>query len=65
MGAGEALLDAIGARWPLNYVASRERTRATICATLGEAAFTAAHEEGRAMPLEQAIAAALDEGADG
>jgi predicted ATPase/class 3 adenylate cyclase len=65
MGAGQGLLDTIGASWPPNYVASRERTQAAVCAALGEAAFTAAHEEGRAMPLEQAIAAALDEGASG
>ena len=42
-------------------MASRERTRAALRAALGEAAFTAAHEEGRAMPLLQAIRCALEE----
>jgi tetratricopeptide (TPR) repeat protein len=62
MGAAEGLLDAIGAVWPPNYMASRERTQSTIVAALGDAAFTAARHEGRAMPLDEAIAAALDAG---
>lgn len=42
MGAAEGLLDSIGASWPSIYMASRVRTRAAICAALGEAGFTAA-----------------------
>jgi hypothetical protein len=60
MGAAERVLDSIGAAWPPPYVASRQRTQAVLCAALGEAAFTAAREEGREMPLEQAIAYALE-----
>jgi non-specific serine/threonine protein kinase len=64
MGAAEGLLDTIGAAWPPPYVASRERTQTAICAALGEANFTAAREEGRSMPLEEAIAYALKGGSN-
>jgi non-specific serine/threonine protein kinase len=60
MGAAEGLQDSSGASWPPSYVASRERTQTAICDALGEAVFTAAREEGRALPLEQAVAYALE-----
>ena len=59
-GAAEALYDAIGARQVLDYRIHHERTVARVRAQLGEARFTAAWAEGRAMPLEPAIAYALD-----
>jgi predicted ATPase/DNA-binding SARP family transcriptional activator len=61
MAAAEGLLDTTGAFWSPSYVASRERTRTTLCAALGEAAAAAAQSEGRGMPLEQAIFYALME----
>jgi non-specific serine/threonine protein kinase len=61
MGAAEGLLDAIGASWPPNYVAGRERTMAAIRTALGEEAFAAAWAEGRALSLEEAIRYALAE----
>jgi hypothetical protein len=42
----------------------RERTLGAVRARLGEAAFTAARAEGQAMPLDQAVAYALNEAPD-
>jgi hypothetical protein len=54
-GAGSALRDALGARrWP-SEAGDYERSLAAVCLGLGERAFVAAWEEGRTMPLEQAI----------
>jgi tetratricopeptide (TPR) repeat protein len=61
MGAAEGLLDAIGASWPPNYVAARERARAVIRAALGEEALAAAWTEGRGMALDEAVRYALEE----
>jgi ATP/maltotriose-dependent transcriptional regulator MalT len=60
MGAAEGLLDAIGASWPPNYVAGRERAMAVIRTALGDETSAAAWAEGRAMTLQQAIAYALE-----
>jgi ATP/maltotriose-dependent transcriptional regulator MalT len=61
MGAAEGLLAAIGASWPPNYVAGRDRALATIRTVLGAETTAAAWAEGRAMTLEQTIADALAE----
>jgi predicted ATPase len=58
-GAASALRDAIGTRLPLE---EEERFAEPVAATrevLGEDAFAAAWEEGRAQPLEQVVAEAL------
>lgn len=59
LGAVEALREAIRTPLPLFYRNSRERTVAGLRAGLGEAAFAAACEKGRAMTLEQAMSEAL------
>jgi tetratricopeptide (TPR) repeat protein len=63
-GAVAALREATGAQVPpldrARYAQSVDRVRDR----LGEAAFAEAWSEGHAMPLEQAIAYALDEGED-
>ena len=60
-GAVAALREATGAQVPpldrAGYARSLDRVRAR----LGQAAFFAAWDEGHALPLEQAIAYALDE----
>jgi tetratricopeptide (TPR) repeat protein len=63
MGAAEGLLESLGASWPPTYVAGRERSKAVICAAIGEEAFSTVWAEGRAMGLEQAVGYAL-EGSD-
>lgn len=60
MGAAEGLLDSIGASWPPNYLAGRDRTVAACRAALGDVASEAARAEGRAMMMEQAVTYALD-----
>jgi tetratricopeptide (TPR) repeat protein len=58
-GAASALRDAIGTRLPLE---EEERFAGPVSATrevLGEDAFAAAWEEGRAQPLKQVVAEAL------
>jgi predicted ATPase len=58
--AAAALRDAIGAlMWPVER-ASYNRTLAAAQAQLDAAAFAAAWEEGRALPLEEAVALALE-----
>lgn len=59
LGAAEALLGVVGAHL---YRADRleyERTVAAVRAAIGETAFAAALDEGRAMSLEQAIGFAM------
>jgi predicted ATPase/DNA-binding SARP family transcriptional activator len=63
LGAAEGLLDAVGGSWAPTYVAGRERAIAVLRAALGEEAFATARAAGRAMPLEQACACALQEDA--
>jgi predicted ATPase/Tfp pilus assembly protein PilF len=58
-GAAEALREAIGAPLPPSDRTEHDRHVATARAALDEAAFAAAWAEGRALPLEQAIALAL------
>jgi hypothetical protein len=55
-GAAEALREAINAPLPAAYQRDYEPYLAEARAGLGEAAYTAAWAEGRAMPLEQALA---------
>ncbi len=57
-GAAASLRDAIGAPLPPTDRASYERTVADVRVQLDAATFEAAWTEGRALPLEQAIAAA-------
>jgi DNA-binding SARP family transcriptional activator len=62
LGASEALISAIGLRGHPYYRPDRalyERITARVGVTLGEAAFEAALDEGRAMSPEQAIEYAL------
>jgi non-specific serine/threonine protein kinase len=60
-GTAEALREALGV--PLAPAARSDQDQAVraLRSTLGEEAFAAAWAEGRAMPLEEAIALALDE----
>ena len=60
-GAAEVLREAIGAPLSPAERADYERQLAADRAHLDEAAWAAAWAEGRAMPLEQAIAFALDQ----
>lgn len=64
-GAVEALCETIGASLLPAEQAHYERDRASARDALGEVAFAAAWSEGRAMPLEQAIADALGDSASG
>jgi hypothetical protein len=59
--AARALRDAIGAPLPPYQCARLERRVAAARDDLGEEAFAIRWGEGQAMPLEQAIAAALQE----
>jgi predicted ATPase/class 3 adenylate cyclase len=64
LGASEALVSAIGLRGHPYYRPDRvlyERVKAEVRTKLGEAAFEAALDEGRAMPAEQAVEYALEE----
>jgi hypothetical protein len=63
-GAAERLRAALGCRPPPAARATYERALATACAQLGEAAFATAWEGGRALPVEQAIAEAVDDAAE-
>jgi hypothetical protein len=61
-GATQALLDAIGAAQLLPHdQATYERNLATVHTQLGDETFAVAWAAGRAMPLEEVIAEALDE----
>ncbi|HEX5848487.1 MAG TPA: AAA family ATPase, partial [Rubrobacter sp.] len=66
LGASEALISAIGLRGHPYYRPDRdlyERVRGEVRASLGEAAYEIALEEGRNMPTEQAVAYAMEESA--
>jgi hypothetical protein len=56
-GAAETLRDGMGTPIPPAYRADYERSVASARSQLGEQAFAAAWEEGRAMTLEQVLAA--------
>ena len=58
-GAAEQLREATGHPVELVDRAPRERTVLLVCAALGEAGFAAVWAEGRALPLEEAVALAL------
>lgn len=60
LGATEYLYETTGTRPTLADRAVRDRAVANARAALGEESFTAALAKGRAMPLEQAIAYALE-----
>jgi predicted ATPase len=60
-GAAEALREVLGAPLTPSDRAEYDRYVAAARAALDEAAFAAAWAEGRALPLDQAIAIALDE----
>jgi hypothetical protein len=60
-GAAEALREALGAPLPPVERAHYDRSVAATRAALGEEAFAAAWAEGRALSLEQAIAAPATE----
>jgi predicted ATPase len=61
LGAASALREALGTPQPPQEQAETEQATAAARSTLGEAAWAAAFAAGRALPLEQAIAEALDE----
>ena len=58
-GAASALRDAIGTRLPLEEEERFAEPVAVTLEVLGEDAFAAAWEEGRAQPLDQVVAEAL------
>jgi hypothetical protein len=60
-GAAEALCEANTWRLLSDSLIDRDRCVAVARARLGEAAFVAAWEEGRALSLDQAVAYALEE----
>jgi predicted ATPase/class 3 adenylate cyclase len=64
-GAAEALREAVGAPLSPHERAEYHRHVAATRAALGEEAFAAAWEAGRALSLEQAVAYALDETQEG
>jgi hypothetical protein len=61
LGAAEAFCETLGAHPPVAMAAEYEYAVAAGRAALGEAAFAAVWAEGRAMPLNQVIAEALQE----
>ena len=60
-GAAQALRETIGSPLPAEDRAYYEEAVADVHTIPGEASFEAAWAEGRAMPLEQAVAYALEE----
>ena len=64
MGAVAALGKALGLSLHPDQQAKREVFLTTLRETLGEPAFTAAYEAGRALSLEQAVACALNDTAE-
>src|SRR6185437_5432716 len=60
-GAAEGLREAIGQPLTPGERGDHDRAIAALRAVLGEAAFAAAWAEGRALPLDEAIALALAE----
>jgi tetratricopeptide (TPR) repeat protein len=63
-GATEALLARMNAPLPRGDRAGYGRAVDAVRAALGNDAFTAAYQAGQALPLEQVVAAALDEPCD-
>jgi hypothetical protein len=63
-GAVEALREAVGTSLPAPYAAEYGRGVVTLRTALGEEAFAAAWEAGRALTPEEAIAEALAVAAD-
>jgi predicted ATPase/class 3 adenylate cyclase len=61
-GAASALRDAIGTRLPLEEEERFAQPLSAVREILGEDAFAAAWEEGRAQPLDQVVAEALTVG---
>ena len=61
-GAASALRDAIGTRLPLEEEERFAQPLSAVRELLGEDAFAAAWEEGRAQPLDQVVAEALTVG---
>jgi non-specific serine/threonine protein kinase len=59
-GAAAALRETLGAALPPTEAAQFARVLAALRAALGEGPFVAAWETGRALPLEQAVAEALE-----
>jgi hypothetical protein len=59
LGVAEALFEEIGIRMDPNDRMEFDHSLAATRSRLGEEAFTAAWEQGRAMTVEQAIAYAL------
>ncbi|HZT43669.1 MAG TPA: tetratricopeptide repeat protein [Chthonomonadaceae bacterium] len=60
LGAAQAMREAVGILMTDNERVEHEANWAKVRASLGDTAFSAAWEEGHEMPLEQAIAYALD-----
>jgi hypothetical protein len=58
-GAARAVREALGVALPPYQQADQERAVQDMRAALGETAFAAAWAEGRALPLEEAVALAL------
>jgi predicted ATPase/class 3 adenylate cyclase len=63
-GAASALRDAIGTRLPLEEEERFAQPLSEVRGVLGEDAFVAAWDEGRAQPLDQVVAEALTLGQD-
>jgi predicted ATPase/class 3 adenylate cyclase len=61
LGATECLLQTIGARLEPLYHEEYQRTEAAARRMVGDAIFEAAHEDGRKLSLDQAMAYALEE----
>jgi predicted ATPase/class 3 adenylate cyclase/Tfp pilus assembly protein PilF len=59
-GAAEALREALGSPLPPSELADQERAVQAMSAALGSEAFAAAWAQGRALPLEETIALALE-----
>jgi hypothetical protein len=60
-GAAEALREALSMPLAVDARTAHEQMMGSLRAALGEAAFAAAWAEGRALPLEEAVALALEE----
>jgi predicted ATPase/DNA-binding SARP family transcriptional activator len=65
LGAASALRETLGIVAQPTDASDEPSGAAAALAELGEPAFTAAWEEGRAMTLEEAISAALEDGSSG
>jgi hypothetical protein len=60
-GAAQALRDALGVPLPPADRADHDRAVLTIREALGEEAFAAAWDVGRAMPLDETVALTLED----